>query len=128
MAVYGLGAGALIALLLAAAGIYSLMSYSVKQRAHEIGLRLALGARPWHVIRLVVGGGMRLVLIGNAIGLVAAWTLTRLLARLLFGVSAHDPATLVAIVFLLNGAALLACYAPARRATKVDPMTVLRSG
>lgn len=126
MAVYALGGGALIALLLAAVGIYSVISYTVKKQTHEIGLRLALGAQPWHILKLVVGEGMKLVLIGILIGLVAAWVLTRLMAGLLFGVGAHDPATLVAIVLLLASAALAACYIPARRATKVDPMVALR--
>jgi putative ABC transport system permease protein len=122
-----LGAFALIALLLAAIGVYGVMAYSVEQRSQELGLRMALGAEPRHVIRLVAGQGLALIGAGLLIGIAAALALTRLVASLLYGVSPTDPATFVAIAALLLSAAAAATYVPARRATRADPMIVLRT-
>jgi putative ABC transport system permease protein len=121
-----LGVFAGVALVLAAVGIYGVISYAVTQRTHEVGIRMALGAQAGNVLRLVVGQGMRLVLAGVLVGLLMSLALTRLMEGLLFGVSTTDPLTFVLIAVLLVTVALLACYLPARRATKVDPLTALR--
>ncbi|HZE69978.1 MAG TPA: ABC transporter permease [Pyrinomonadaceae bacterium] len=117
---------AAVALVLTMVGLYGVMSYSVAQRTNEIGIRMALGAQTRDVLRLIVGQGFKLVLIGLAIGLVGAFALTRLLASLLFDVGTKDPLTFVAVAGILAFVAVLACYLPARRASRVDPLIALR--
>jgi len=121
-----LGGFAVLALLMAAIGLYGVLSYSVSQRMHEMGLRMALGANPRDLMRLVVGQGMRVVLAGVAAGLLASFAATRLLSGMLFGVSPLDPFTFATVAVVLVAAALLASFLPARRATRVDPMVALR--
>ncbi|HYL61551.1 MAG TPA: ABC transporter permease [Candidatus Methylomirabilis sp.] len=121
-----LGLFGILALVLASVGIYSVLAYVVAQRTHEIGIRMALGARPRDVLRLVVGQGMKAVLIGTAIGIAAALALSRLLSDFLYGVGDRDPITFVGVSVLLMLVALAACYLPARKAMRVDPIVALR--
>lgn len=121
-----LGIFALIALSLACAGIYGVMSYAVNQRTHEIGVRMALGAQSLDVLKLMLREGMGLVLVGLGLGLAGSFALTRVMRGMLFGVTPTDATTLVGVSGVLMAVALLACYFPARRATKVDPLVALR--
>jgi predicted permease len=117
---------AVTALLLATAGVFGVMAYSVSRRTREIGVRVALGADSGDVLRMILGQGLRTIFIGVAIGMIGALALTRTVESLLFGVTATDPLTFGSVTLLLVGAALLACYIPARRAMNVDPMVALR--
>jgi putative ABC transport system permease protein len=123
---YLFGAFAGVALLLAAIGLFGLTSYNVSQRIREIGLRRALGAEPRDILRLILGHGVALAATGAVIGVCGAFWLTRVMQSLLFSVSTTDPRTFVAVPTLLVLVALVACYIPARRATKIDPMVALR--
>ena len=121
-----LGVFAALALLLASVGIYGVLSYLVGQRRQEIGVRMALGAKEADVLRLVLADGARMTLVGIGIGVVVALILTRLMASMLYGVAPSDPLTFATVALFLSGVALLACYIPARRASRVDPVVALR--
>src|SRR5688572_28573116 len=121
-----LGLLSTVALLLTAAGIYGDTAYTVSQRTQELGIRLAIGAQVSDVLKMILGQGMAVIGVGLVLGLVAAFALMRLLRSLLFGVGENDPVTFIAITLVLFVVALLACYIPARRATKVDPLEALR--
>jgi putative ABC transport system permease protein len=121
-----LGVFAAVALLLAAIGIYGVMSYSFSQRTHEVGIRIALGAQRLDILRLALGEGMGIVLIGLASGLAGAVIMTRFFQSMLFDVAPTDPVTFLCVSTILAGVALLACYIPAKRATRVDPLVALR--
>lgn len=121
-----LGVFAALALILSSIGIYGVVSYITGQRTHEIGVRMALGAQQGDVMKLVLGQGAKMALAGVAIGLGAAFGLTRLMSKMLFNVSPTDPLTLIGVSLILTGVALAACYIPARRAIRTDPIVALR--
>jgi putative ABC transport system permease protein len=125
-ALFGAGLG-LLGLVLALVGIYGVVSYSAAQRTQEIGVRMALGAQPRDILRLVVGQGLLLVAVGIAVGLVAAFGASSVLRTLLFGISARDPVTYVTVPIALGLMAIVASYLPALRATKIDPVVALRA-
>ncbi|HKS68178.1 MAG TPA: FtsX-like permease family protein, partial [Candidatus Acidoferrales bacterium] len=124
MVLLGIFAG--LALVLSAVGIYGVISYISGQRTHEIGVRMALGAEPGDVLRMIVGQGAGLALIGVGIGAAVAFGLTRLMSKMIYGISAHDPLTFGVVAFVLSLVAVVACYFPARRATRTDPLAALR--
>jgi putative ABC transport system permease protein len=117
---------AAVALTLAAVGIYGVISFSVNQRTREMGIRMALGARPLDLLKLILGHGMKLMLAGVSIGLIVSLVLTRLMKSLLYSISATDPTTYIVISILLTAVALLACYIPARKLIKIEAATALR--
>src|SRR5262249_12466241 len=121
-----LGVFAALALLLACVGTYGVISYLAGQRTHEVGIRVALGAERRHVFRMVLRVGAKMAAAGIAIGIVTSLALARLIANMLFGISAYDPFTLIGVVVLLGSVALMASYLPARRASRIDPMVALR--
>jgi ABC-type antimicrobial peptide transport system permease subunit len=121
-----LGLFATTALLLSTVGVYGVISYLVGQRTREVGVRMALGAQPGDVVQLIIGHGTKLGLAGIAIGLPSALVLAKLLSRFLFGVSPADPVTIISVVGVMSAAGLAACYIPARRAVRIDPMTALK--
>jgi putative ABC transport system permease protein len=121
-----LGVFAVVALLLAAVGVYGVMSYSFSQRIHEVGIRVALGAQRLDILRLALGEGMRIVAVGLVCGLVGAAIVTRIFHSMLFGVAPADPTTFLSVSVILAGVAFFACYIPALRATRVDPLIALR--
>jgi putative ABC transport system permease protein len=121
-----MGGIGIIALVLASVGVYGVMSYSVSERTHEIGIRMAMGASRGEIQRLIIGNGMLLTIIGMAIGMPIAYALAYALSSLIFGVTARDPLAFVGLPLLLGSVALLASYLPARRALRVDPLIALR--
>ena len=121
-----LGSFAALALVLAVVGIYSVVAYSVSQRTHEIGIRMALGAEKRNVLRMMVGHGAKLAGVGIALGLAGSYAATRVLSSMLYGITAHDAATFVVVPVVLLAVCLAASYIPARRAARVDPMEALR--
>jgi ABC-type antimicrobial peptide transport system permease subunit len=121
-----LGVFAAIALVLATVGVYGVISSFVAQRTGEIGIRMALGAQPWEILRMVVGQGGKMALAGISVGIIASFSLTRLIVNLLFDVRSYDPATFASMAILLALVSVAACYIPARRAMHVDPMVALR--